>query len=150
MADVIQTTEHPGASGGVGGPTEEALRAEVGRPEVNQQTIDPGLLAVQVRGELDLATVGHLEASLDRGLRRESSALLIDLTGCGFIDSSVVWLLFDLRGRMGDSGRPRFAVVAQGQPHRLLHLTGLDHKIPVCASLPEALRALEGAEASES
>jgi hypothetical protein len=32
----------------------------------------------------------------------------------------------------------------------MLLLTGLDHKVPVFASLREALRALEGAEASAS
>ena len=118
-------------------------RADVRLPEVNQRMIDPGVTAVQVRGELDLATVGQLEARVDHALTLGSRPLLIDFTACGFIDSSVISLLVDLRVRLGNSGRPRFAIAAEDQPLRVLRLTGLDHEMPVFASLPEALRALD-------
>lgn len=112
-------------------------------PEVKAQVIGLGVAAIQVRGELDLATVGQLEAGVDRALTRGSPPLLIDLTDCGFMDCSVVELLINLQVRLGNSGRPRFGVVAQDQPLRLLRLTGLDHEMPVFASLPEALGALD-------
>jgi anti-anti-sigma factor len=128
----------------------DSLVHQASRSEVNQQTIDPGIAAVQVSGELDLATVGTLEAGVERALTQGSAPLLIDLTGCEFIDSSVVSLLVDLRVRLGNSGRQRFAVVAEGQPLRVMRLTGLDHEMPVFPSLPEALGPLKVAGAGRN
>jgi anti-sigma B factor antagonist len=122
--------------------TKESL-AELRRPEVGLRTIDPGVAAIQVRGELDLATVGQLEAEIDRVLTAGSPPLLIDLTDCGFIDTSVVGLLIKLRVTLANGGRPRVAVVAADQPRSVLRLTGLDQEMRVFASLPEALRALD-------
>ena len=145
MPDVIPTTEQTGPSGEL----DHGL-LQVGRPEVSHLTIDTDVAAVRVSGELDLATVGELEATVEHALAQRSVRLLIDLTGCGFIDSSVVSLLVDLRARFGDSGRPRLAVVATDQPLRILRLTELDHEMPVFSSLQEALKALELATSCDS
>jgi hypothetical protein len=56
----------------------------------------------------------------------------------------------DLRARLGNSDRLRLTVVADDQPLRVLRLTGLDAEIPVFASLPDALTALEPAAAAGS
>jgi anti-anti-sigma factor len=96
-----------------------------------------------VSGELDLASVGKLEAKIEQALAQGSAPLLIDFTDCGFIDSTVLSLLVGLRGRLGDGARPRFAVVAQDQPLGVLRLTRLDREMPVYPSLAEALRVLE-------
>ena len=121
-------------------------------PEVTHRPIGSGVATIEVRGELDLATVGELATVVDRALNPGPKSLAIDLTRCAFIDSSVLSLLLDLRARLGNSDRPRLAVVADGQPHdqplRVLRLTGLDAEIPVFASLPDALTALEPAAAS--
>ena len=98
--------------------------------------MDSGLAAVQVSGELDLATVGMLEAKIDQALAQGSAQLLIDFTECGFIDSSVLSVLVGLRrGRLGDSVPPRFAIVAQDQPLGVLRLTKLDREMLVFPSL---------------
>jgi anti-anti-sigma factor len=101
-----------------------------------------------VSGELDLATAGMLEAKVERALKQDSASLLIDFTRCGFIDSTVLSLLVDLRVRLNSGGR-RFAVVAENQPLQVLRLTALDREIPVFRSVSEALRVLEVA-ASDS
>jgi anti-sigma B factor antagonist len=115
----------------------------VGRPEVKHQTIDSGVAVVQVSGELDLASVGKLEAKIEQALAQGPAPLLIDLTDCGFIDSTVLSVLVGLRRRLGDSTSPRFAVVAQDQPLGVLRLTRLDREMPVYPSLAEALSVLE-------
>jgi anti-anti-sigma factor len=102
-----------------------------------------------VSGELDLASVGKLEAKIEQALEQDSAPLLIDLTHCGFIDSSVLAVLARLHGRLGASVPPRFAVVAQDQPLSVLRLTQLDREMPVCPSLAEALRVLEVIEVAE-
>jgi anti-anti-sigma factor len=131
--------------GGINGSRTPIIRAEV-----NLRTIEPGVAAVQVRGELDLATVERLEARVERALTQGPAPLLIDFTGCGFIDSTVVALLVKLRLKLGHSVPPPFVVVAKDQPLGLLRLTGLDREMPVFGSLPEALKAFEAAGATES
>ena len=113
------------------------------RPEVKHRRLDSGVAAVQVSGELDLASVGKLEAKIEQALAQDSAPLLIDFTDCGFIDSTVLSVLVGLRRRLGDSVPPRFAVVAQDQPLGVLRLTQLDREIPVYPSLAEALSVLE-------
>jgi anti-sigma B factor antagonist len=121
-------------------------QSELTRIEVDQETIAPGV-AVQVDGELDLATVGDLEERIEHFLSQGSVPLLIDFTDCGFIDSSVLHLLVKTRRRLGDSLPMRFAVVARNQPLHVLRLTQLDREMPVFASLGEALSALQEAGA---
>jgi anti-anti-sigma factor len=98
---------------------------------------------VQVSGELDLASVGKLEAKIEQALATGSEQLLIDFTNCEFIDSSVLAVLAGQGRKLGASVPPRFAVVAQDQPLSVLRLTQLDREFPACASLAEALRVLE-------
>jgi anti-anti-sigma factor len=117
-------------------------------PEVIQRTIGSGIAAIEVRGELDLATVGELATVVDGAFNPGPESLVIDLTRCGFIDSSVLSVLIGLRARLGNSDRPRLAVVADGQPLDVLRLTGLDAEMPVFPSLPEAVTALKPAAAS--
>jgi anti-sigma B factor antagonist len=119
---------------------DDSLASQPGTPEVEHRTIG-AVAAVQVSGELDLATAGMLEAKVERALKQGSAPLLIDFTSCEFIDSTVLSLLVDLRVRV-NSGR-RFAVVAQNQPLQVLRLTALDREIPVFGSVSEALRVLE-------
>ena len=119
------------------------------RPEVKYRTLDSGVAAVQVSGELDLASVDKLEAQIERALARDSEQLLIDFTNCGFIDSSVLAVLAGLSNRLGASVPPRLAVVAQDQPLGVLRLTQIDREIPVCPSLAEALRVIEVIEVTE-
>jgi anti-anti-sigma factor len=95
-----------------------------------------------VSGELDLASVGMLEAKIEQALAQGSAPLLIDFTDCGFIDSTVLSLLASLRGRLGDGAPPRFAVVAQDQPLGVLRLTQLDREMAVYPSLAEAMSVL--------
>jgi anti-sigma B factor antagonist len=116
------------------------------RAEVDVEMITPGV-AVRVSGELDLATVGDLEERIEDGLSRGSVPLVIDLTECGFIDSSVLSLLVKLRRRLGEAVPPPLAVVARDQPLQVLRLTRLDDELPVFASLDEAMGALRVAGA---
>ena len=114
--------------------------SELRRPEVKHRRLDSGVVAVQVSGELDLASVGKLEAKIEQALAQDPAPLLIDLTDCGFIDSAVLSVLVGLGRRLGDSAPPGFAVVAQDQPLGVLRLAGVDQVMPVYPSLAEALR----------
>jgi anti-anti-sigma factor len=123
-------------------------------PVITQERIRSRIAAIRVQGELDLATVGELEGTVASAVERRQVPMLIDLSRCRFIDSSVLALLVDLRTnlqtRLGDSNaRPYLAVVAEDQPLRVLRITGMDHQIPIFSSIPEALRTLDGPPAAE-
>lgn len=127
----------------------DSLDSQLKPPEVEQQTIG-GVAALQVSGELDLATAGELEAKVERALTEGSPPLLIDFTDCGFIDSSVLSLLVKLQRRLGNSIPPRLVVVAREQPLQVLRLTRLDCEMAVFARLGEGLSALQVGGAAES
>ena len=114
--------------------------SELRRPEVKHLRLDSGVVAVQVSGELDLASVGKLEAKIEQALAQDPAPLLIDLTDCGFIDSAVLSVLVGLGRRLSDSAPAGFAVVARDQPLDVLRLAGVDQVMPVYPSLAEALR----------
>ena len=116
---------------------------ELRDPEVELRTLDAGVAEVQVSGELDLASVGKLEAKIEQALAQDSARLLIDFTNSEFIDSSVLAVLAGLGRKFRASVPPRFAVSAQDQPLSVLRLTQLDREFPVCPSSAEALRVLE-------
>lgn len=116
---------------------------------MERRTLDSGVAVLQVSGELDLASVGKLEAQIEQALAQGSAPLLIDFTDCGFIDSSVLAVLVGVSGKLGASVPPRFAVIAQDQALGVLRLTQLDREMPVCPSLAEALRVLDVTEVTE-
>lgn len=113
-------------------------------PELTQYRIDPGTTSIRIEGELDLASVGELRYEADSAINGGSSGLVIDLTTCEFIDSSVLALLVELRQRLNSSARARFAVVADAQPLEVIRITQLDREIPVFATADEAVNAVTG------
>ena len=118
---------------------------DVRRPEVTQESIEPDVAMLRVRGELDMTTVQEFEATVARTAQGESASILIDLSRCAFIDASVIGLLVDLRIRLASWDGRRLAVIAGDQPLRVLRLTGLDGEMPVFTTVQDAVRALDGA-----
>jgi anti-sigma B factor antagonist len=110
--------------------------------KLSEDQIEPGVEAIRVEGELDLATVGEFEARVARALDGRRRRIMIDLSGCRFIDSSVLAALIQLRAKSGSSDQPRFAVVAGAQPLRVLRMTGLDQRIPVFETAQDALNRI--------
>jgi anti-sigma B factor antagonist len=105
---------------------------------------------VEVKGELDLGTAPELEGPLDAAVAG-GERLLIDLSGCDFIDSTGIALIVrawqkiggETENGNGDSGH---VVICSSneQVTRVLTITGLEHSIPLYASRDEALAALRG------
>jgi anti-sigma B factor antagonist len=123
-------------------------RATVQHPELTEEHIQPGIDAIRVLGELDLATVAEFEARVADTLHGDPLPILLDLSGCSFIDTSVLAALLQLRAHSGSSDRHRFAVVALAQPLRLLRLTGLDRQIPVYETARDALYGIMPADSA--
>lgn len=85
-----------------------------------------GLLTVVVSGDVDLATAPEVEAAIETAIAAEGvTAVLVDLTAVGFLDSSGIGLL--LRGRrLADARGVAYRVTgAHGIALQVLELTGV-------------------------
>ena len=82
----------------------------------------PGLA---VRGQVDLATAPALEERLDAGIRESSGALVLDLSGVEFIDSTGLRVLLRARGLLGREDRALVVICPYGAVRRVFELSGL-------------------------
>jgi anti-anti-sigma factor len=88
-----------------------------------------GYLVVRLVGELDRASVPALERELQLALATDAEAVVVDLEGLEFIDSSGVQCL--IRLVRGPDGRRLPLIGAGGQPRRTFRLLGLDPLFPL-------------------
>jgi len=106
-----------------------------------------GVRVIAVSGELDLSTAPRLEAPMEAAIAGEESRLLIDLSGCEFIDSTGIALIVRAWQQLGggNNGDSRFALCGLGdQVRRLLEVSGLEASLPTHGSREEALAQLRG------
>jgi anti-sigma B factor antagonist len=106
-----------------------------------------GVRIVAIDGELDLSTAPRLEEMLEGD---GEAGLLIDLSGCEFIDSTGIGLIVRTWQRLDadrdEGARSRFALCGlSAQVRRLLQITGLESSIETYRDRDEALRGLNGA-----
>lgn len=116
--------------------------------KVQSETLD-GVWVIAVHGELDLSTAPELEKPLESALGSEGDALMIDLSGCEFIDSTGIALIVKAWQELGNdsngSSGNRFALCCiNDQVQRLLDITGLDSSIPAHPTREKALAELRG------
>jgi anti-sigma B factor antagonist len=102
---------------------------------------------IAVSGELDLHTAAQLEASLNELLEDDGRGLAIDLSACTFIDSTGIALIVrawrQLDGDSNGASSGRFALIGlSDQVRRLFDITGLKSRIPMHATIEEALDEL--------
>jgi anti-sigma B factor antagonist len=112
--------------------------------EVKIGKLDRGVRTISVRGELDLSTAPQLEGPLEQALDGGEGSLLMDLSGCEFIDSTGIALLVRAWQRLDSDGDGRSLVICSqnDQVRRVLEITGLELSIPVRTTRDEALAAL--------
>jgi anti-sigma B factor antagonist len=115
--------------------------ARTGNTHVTREKRDAGVEVVQVDGELDLATVGALEQAVEEV--PPSSALVIDLSACTFLDSSAVRVLISTaRAVHGSQGSVSLVVTDPGVL-RVLEIAAIDTLLPVHATLATAIASRE-------
>lgn len=94
---------------------------------------------VAVEGELTMFNSPGFKSTLEAAMQRRPGAVVVDLTGCTFIDSSGLNALA-YADELLAGGTPRVSLVV-AHPHllRLLEITHLDHLLPVYGSRDAAL-----------
>jgi anti-sigma B factor antagonist len=97
----------------------------------------------EVAGDIDLTTVGSLRERL-YALADEGESMIVDLNRVTFIDSAGLGVLIGAARRVEGHGGSLHAVCSQPQPRKLLWMTGVDRRIPLSATVDDAL-LLQGA-----
>ncbi len=101
-----------------------------------------GLLTLRVAGELDQSTVPELRQALGPCLEDPTGSVLVDLSECGFIDSTGLSLLIEAKRQLEDR-QERFGVCCpDADVRRLLELTGIDEAVGLYDSRDEAIAGL--------
>ncbi len=93
-------------------------------------------------GELDLAVHGRFAAVVDEVVAESPRAVVADLAGSEFMDSTMLRELLRAHSALQDAGST--LVVAGSQPpvRRLLELTGTDEMLALAESREAALAGL--------
>lgn len=116
---------------------------------VETEELDGGITLLTIRGELDMNTAPELERSLNALTSQEEPAILIDLSGCEFIDSTGVALIIRAWQRVdrnGGTGNGRLVICCpNSQVRRLLDITGVENSISMHNSIDEAREDLQAA-----
>jgi anti-anti-sigma factor len=104
------------------------------RPAVDLEILPAWGVVVTLRGEHDLSTVAELDNALARALQQ--ARVLVDLSTCEFIDSTIIKALLAAHAQQLDSGG-RFELVIPPearQVERLAQLIRLHEVMPIHSS----------------
>jgi anti-sigma B factor antagonist len=104
--------------------------------------VGEGTYVVSVYGELDLHSVGSLEAEFDAAVARGAQRLVVDLAGVSFMDSTALGAIVaahrNLRAAAGE-----FSIVSDDpRVVRVFQITGLDRTLRLRSSLADAVNEL--------
>ena len=87
--------------------------------------VGPRVVVVEVQGDLDAARVPRVKALLEDAVSVRPQQLVVDLSGCSFLDSTGLTVLLDVHRRMARTGALLTLRGCSPRVLRLLSLTGL-------------------------
>jgi anti-sigma B factor antagonist len=99
-------------------------------------------VVLTLRGDLDMQTVAQLRRRLAEALERAGGAVIVDLSGVKFIDSTGLAAMLNALRRLTRAGRRLLVACDEGPVLRILRLTRLDTTFALYASRDDALEAL--------
>lgn len=111
--------------------------------EVAETSLPGGHQQLSLTGELDLATAPRLAMALARA-RARCTSVVLDLTGCDFLDSTGLALIVNSWREFDEAPGDIVLLVAgaTGQAGRLLRISGVTSHIPIADSVEAAHAAL--------
>jgi anti-anti-sigma factor len=118
---------------------------ELARIDIEQ---GPPVVVARVSGEVDISNVGVVRRRLEEAVSNSSLGIVVDLSGTTYLDSSGVYLLFEL-ARALEGRQQRMSVVAPptAPSTRVLLITGFDKIVPVRETVEAAVHQV-GADAA--
>jgi anti-anti-sigma factor len=110
------------------------------QPTVRSVEARGDAVVVHLRGELDLYSAEELRAALANAIASAPSRIVVEMSDVAFMDSTAFSVLLEARSKLGDTGELLLAG-PQIDTRRALQVSGLDRRLPVHASVDEALAA---------
>src|SRR5215471_11168395 len=126
-------------------PTEQARGTHRYRENVTTTGVGGQLRLIQHEGDLDIVTADGLTERGYAAISEGTRVLLIDLARVPFCDARGLSALVRIANHADQAGFRHGLLAAKPQLVRLLRLTGLDQRLPVFASIGDALAQLRRA-----
>jgi anti-anti-sigma factor len=117
-----------------------------GEPEFATRTerLADSTYVVSVAGELDMFSAPPFDAAVQGALDAGASSLIVDLSECGFMDSTGISILVSANARLNHSRKPVAVVTDDPNVRQVLRITGVDIIIGLYPSRAAALAGGEG------
>ncbi len=117
------------------------LNTEVTDFEIESE-VRPPARVVSIRGEFDIAHAEDAKRVLEEAAADREHALVLDLTGCAFIDSAGLSTILAVARQRADEENVAVAAVPDSELRRMLDLTGISLTLPTFATVDEATAAI--------
>jgi anti-sigma B factor antagonist len=109
--------------------------------EARSERLRDGTWLVWVAGELDLYTAPELERAVLAARGEAADTVLVDLSGCTFLDSTALAILVEANRRLGNANGGLKIIGAAAAVRRPFEITGLDR---LFLFYPTRVAALDG------
>ena len=96
-------------------------------------------LILELQGEMDMASADLLDEALANADLGDSDAVVLDLRGVSFVDSTGLKAIFKMRKSVREGGREFAVTKGSAQVQRLLGLTRLDEHLQMLDTPEDAL-----------
>jgi anti-sigma B factor antagonist len=99
-----------------------------------------GNVVARLGGEVDMSNATYVREQLLASMPNEAHALVLDISGCTYLDSAAIEVLFDLSRRLARRRQQlRIAMPPDSPLKRVIELTEVHTAAPVFPSLEEAV-----------
>ena len=112
--------------------------------EASVERLDDTTAVVIARGEIHLATAPEFSERLNGVIADGCTAVVVDLTEVGFIDSTGLSVLLNALRRITRAGGTLVLVCTNPTVLRLFEVTKMDSTFPIVETRDEALRRARG------
>ncbi len=104
--------------------------------------VQPSARVVSIRGEFDIVHAEDAKRVLEEAAADRAYALVLDLTGCAFIDSAGLSAILSVARQRADEESVAVAAVPDSELRRMLDLTGISLTLPTFATVDAATAAV--------
>ncbi len=106
--------------------------------DTTAERLGDGTIVLSVDGELDLDTASRFKAKLELAVGQGPSPVIVDLTGCDFVDSTGLRVLVQA-GDPPDRSGPLTLIVPHANILKALEIARLEDKFVIRPTLAAAL-----------
>jgi anti-sigma B factor antagonist len=129
--------DQPGPLSADAAPAQPSAATEF---ETRTQRVADSTYIVSITGEIDLSTGPAFSSALHAALDAGASRLIVDLSECGFMDSTGISILVGANDQLDHSGKPVAVVTNHSHVLRVLQITAVDTILTLYPSRSAALR----------